>query len=79
MCTGMNCKMPEPSSQDLDNSIKELSAYRDRLIKEVINISKKLQMPKRKVDATLKENPEINKLERILTQLIKQRDDLQNS
>ncbi|NBQ20443.1 MAG: hypothetical protein EBU30_01770 [Synechococcaceae bacterium WB6_3B_236] len=49
----------DPSRQELEESIDQLAAYRDRLIKDVI--------------FTLAQHPELQKLEAILAQLESQK------
>ncbi|KGG13059.1 hypothetical protein EV05_0734 [Prochlorococcus sp. MIT 0601] len=48
--------------------------YRDRLKEEITVISQKLQIPEKKINSTLNENTELTNLQRVLDQLIKQRD-----
>ncbi len=61
--------MLEPTQIELEQSIEELTIYRDRLRAEVINVAQKLRMPPKKVDSTLKEHPELKKIEKVLYQL----------
>ena len=68
--------MTEPSIEELNNSIDALTSYKNRLRKEIIAISQKLQMPAKKIDATLKEHPELQKLETTIATLKIQRDSL---
>ncbi len=71
--------MPEPSKQELKESIEELAAYRDRLHDEVTKIGQKLRMPKQKLDSTLENHSELKKVKQVLSQLIKQRDQKSHS
>ena len=66
--------MTSPSDQELNDSIQELTAYRDRLQKEVKSIATKLRMPQNKVQSALIENAELKQIEAFISQLIKQRD-----
>ncbi len=66
--------MSKPSLEELNESIKDLSAYRDRLKQEVITIAEKLKMPKKKIEITLEENSELKKLQQIISVLVSQRD-----
>ncbi len=66
--------MSEPSTKELQDSIDELSAYRDRLIKEVNSIGQKLQMPEKKITSILKENTELVRIEKLLSKLIAQKE-----
>ncbi len=63
-----------PSEKELDDSIGALRNYRDRLRNELISISQKLRMPKKKIELTLQEHNELKKIEKALAQLIKQRE-----
>ena len=38
-------------------------------IRKIINIAQKLRMPQNKVEASLKEHPELKKIEKVLSQL----------
>ncbi|WP_036901329.1 MULTISPECIES: hypothetical protein [Prochlorococcus] len=66
--------MTEPNIQELNKSIEMLTVYRDRLKEEITVISQKLQIPEKKINSTLNENTELTNLQRVLDQLIKQRD-----
>ena len=61
--------MPDPTAQELQDTINELSAYRDRLVKEVSSIGQKLQMPQKKITSVLKENTEIAKINELISKL----------
>ncbi|WP_413442203.1 hypothetical protein [Synechococcus sp. MIT S1220] len=62
-----------PTAQELQDSIDELAAYRDRLYKDVIGLGKKLRLSQKKIDATVAEHPELQRLDEIMTQLVAQR------
>tara|TARA_Y100001968_G_C18839838_1_gene472996 strand:- start:134 stop:349 length:216 start_codon:yes stop_codon:yes gene_type:complete len=64
--------MKEPSLKELQDSIEELCAYRDRISNEVVSAAQKLRMPKKKVESTLYENFEINKINKIILKLEEQ-------
>ena len=66
--------MPEPTLQELNESIKEVSDYRDRLHGEVLKVAQKLKMNQRKIDSTLETHIELQYAEEILSKLITQRD-----
>ncbi len=70
--------MSQPTAQEIKESIQDLTNYRDRLIKEVVKIAKKLQMPQGKIESTLAENPEIKKIEKAINQLAKQQQEISN-
>ena len=59
----------EQTQQELNESIKSLKNYRDRLRTELISISQKLRMPKEKIDLTLKEHKELQVVESTLQKL----------
>ena len=63
-----------PSVEELQESIDELSAYRERLYNDVIGLGKKLRLSKKKIDATVNEHPELTRIDEILSQLKHQRD-----
>ena len=66
--------MPEKDLNEINESIKLLSNYLDRLKTEVTAVARKLQMPNSHIDSTLKENSELIELQKTLTQLIAHRD-----
>jgi len=70
--------MSEPTEKELQESIEELTAYRDRLLKEIVTIAQKLRMPQKKIDSTVAEHSELKNLDVILSQLISQRDGLKS-
>ena len=63
-----------PSVEELQESIDELSAYRERLYNDVIGLGKKLRLSQKKIDATVNEHPELTRIDEILSQLKYQRD-----
>ena len=63
-----------PSVEELQYSIDELSAYRERLYNDVIGLGKKLRLSQKKIDATVNEHPELTRIDEILSQLKHQRD-----
>ena len=63
-----------PSVEELQESIDELSAYRERLHNDVVGIGKKLRLSQKKIDATVNEHPELTRIDEILSQLKHQRD-----
>ena len=66
--------MADPTFQELQDSIEELEAYRNRLREDVIAMGKKLKLPQKRIDATVAEHAELQRLEEVLEQLLKQRD-----
>ena len=63
-----------PTVQELDESIDELSAYRERLYNDVIGLGKKLRLSQKKIDATINAHPELSRIDEVLSQLKQQRD-----
>ena len=63
-----------PSIEELIETITELTAYRERLFDDVVGLGKKLRLSQKKLDATIKEHPELTRIDEILTQLKLQRD-----
>ena len=61
--------MPDPSQQELNESIELITAYRKRLRTEVKVAAKKLQMPPKKIGLTLDTNKELIELQRTLDSL----------
>ena len=66
--------MADPTLQELQDSIEELEAYRNRLREDVIAMGKKLKLPQKRIDATVAEHAELQRLEEVLGQLLQQRD-----
>lgn len=67
-----------PSLEELIETIAELSAYRERLYEDVVGLGKKLRLSQKKIDATIKEHPELTRIDAILVQLKVQRDAEEN-
>ena len=63
-----------PTVQELQDSIDELSAYRERLYNDVIGLGKKLRLSQKKIDTTINEHPELTRIDEVLGQLKQQRD-----
>ena len=66
--------MGTPSIKELKESIKELSAYRNRLREEVISAGQKLRLSKTKIESTLKDHSELKEIELLLYTLQKEVD-----
>ena len=62
------------STQDLEESIEQLTTYRDRLRADVIAMGQKLKLPQKKIDSTLVEHPELQRIEGVLQQLMTERE-----
>ncbi len=68
--------MQSPTEEELKESIKELSEYKNRLEKEVTTISQKLKMPQEKIKSIIHSHQELNQIKTILSKLIKQKENL---
>ena len=66
--------MQSPTKEELEESIKELTEYKNRLEKEVVIISNKLKMPKKKIDSIINSHSELNQIKIILSKLNKQKE-----
>ena len=65
--------MEEPNLEELTESIQSLTNYRDRLREEVIAISERLRIPHQKINSSLENHDELNKINIILRKLIEQK------
>ena len=68
--------MQSPTEEELEESIKELSEYNNRLEQEVATISKKLKMPHKKIQSTINSHKELNQIKTILSKLKKQKENI---
>ncbi len=71
--------MQIPTEEELEESIKELTEYKNRLEKEVVTISNRLKMPQKKINAIIKSHSELNQIKIILSKLNKQKENLTSS
>ena len=71
--------MQSPTEEELEESIKELTEYKNRLEKEVLTISNKLKMPQKKINAIIKSHSELNQIKIILCKLNKQKKNVTSS
>ena len=71
--------MQSPTEEELEESIKELTEYKNRLEKEVVNIANKLKMPQEKINAIIKSHSELNQIKIILSKLNKQKKNVTSS
>ena len=71
--------MQSPTEEELKESIKELTEYKNRLEKEVVTISNKLKMPQKKINAIIKSHSELNQIKIILSKLNKQKKNVTSS
>ena len=65
--------MQSPTEGELEESIKELSEYKNRLEEEVVTISQKLKMPSTKIKSIINSHQELNQIKIILSKLNKQK------
>ncbi len=65
--------MQTPTEEELEESIKELTEYKNRLEKEVVTISNKLKMPQKKINSIINSHAELNQIKIILCKLNKQK------
>ena len=68
--------MQSPTEKELEESIKELTEYKNRLEQEVVTISNKLKMPQEKINSIINSHSELNKIKTILFKLNKQKDNI---
>ena len=71
--------MKSPTEEEFEESIKELSEYKNRLEKEVVTISQKLKMPQRKIESIINSQQELNKIKIILSKLYKQKENAKSN
>ena len=71
--------MQSPTKEELEESIKELTDYKNRLEKEVVTISNKIKMPQKKINSILKSHSELKQLKIILSKLTKQKENSASS
>lgn len=64
----------EPSLDELQDSIEQLTAYRERLENDVKAMGQKLRMPQKKIQSAVDDHAELQRLGEILEQLTQQRD-----
>ena len=68
--------MQNPKEEELEESIKELSEYKNRLEKEVATISQKLKMPNTKIKSIINSHQELNQIKILLSKLNKQKENI---
>ncbi len=71
--------MQSPTKEELEESIKELTEYKNRLEKEVVTISNKLKMSQQKINSIINSHSELNQIKIILSKLNKQKRNLNSS
>ena len=65
--------MQSPTEEELEESIKELTEYKNRLEKEVVTISNKLKMSQKQINSIINSHSELNQIKIILSKLNKQK------
>ena len=65
--------MQSPTEEELEESIKELTEFKNRLEKEVVTISNKLKMPQEKINSIINSHSELNQIKKILSKLNNQK------
>ncbi len=68
--------MNGPKEEEFEESIKELSEYKNRLEKEVITISQKLKLPQKKIKSIINSHQELNQIKTILSKLNKRKENI---
>ena len=68
--------MKSPTKEELEESIKELAEYKNRLEEEVVTISNKLKIPQKKIKSVIKSHSELNHIEIILSKLNRQKENV---
>tara|TARA_B100000579_G_C22238501_1_gene579371 strand:+ start:295 stop:519 length:225 start_codon:yes stop_codon:yes gene_type:complete len=71
--------MQHPTEEELEESIKDLTEYKNRLEKEVVTISNKLKMPQGKINSIINSHSELNQIKTILSKLNKQKENVNSS
>ena len=71
--------MQSPTEEELEESIKELTEYKNRLEKEVVTISNKLKMPQERINSILNSHSELNQVKMILSKINKQKNNITSS
>ncbi len=61
--------MPEPTIEELIQSLDQLKAYSARLKEEVLKVGQKLRMPQDKVNAAIENNNELINISKVIKKL----------
>ncbi|MGD1712193.1 acetyltransferase [Dapis sp. BLCC M172] len=64
-----NTETAKTQEQEIEEVIKGLEQYRERIVNETLEHAKKVKMPKAKVMAKLEQHPELSKIDGYLNQL----------
>ena len=68
--------MQSPTEEELEESIKELNDYKNRLEKELLTISNRLKMPQKKINSIINSHSELNQINLIISKLNKQKENI---
>ena len=71
--------MQSPTEEELEDSIKKLTEFKNRLEKEVVTISNKLKMPQKKINSIINSHAELNQIKIIISKLNKQKENVASS
>jgi len=71
--------MQSPTEEELEESIKQLTNYKNRLEKELTTISNRLKMPQKKINSLINSHSELNQIKTILSKLNKQKENVASS
>jgi len=69
--------MESPKLQDLEESIKELNEYKNRLKEELTSMAKNLRMPQSKIDLTFSNHQEIKQIDKLIEKLTRHKQNLE--
>lgn len=58
-----------PTTQEIEEVIKGLEQYRERIVNETIEAAKKVKMSKAKVMAKLEKHPDLSRIDQALKEL----------
>ena len=64
-----NTATPKTQEQEIEEVIRGLEQYKERIVNETLEHAKKVKIPKAKVMAKLEEHPELSKINGALNQL----------
>ena len=71
--------MTEPTKEEIESSINLLTAYRDRLTKEVLDLAKKLRVSQQTINQTLANHSELSNVKDIISDLNKKKQLIENN
>ena len=64
-----NTSVPTTQEKEIEEVIKGLEQYRERIINETLEQAKKVKIPKAKAMANLEQHPELSKIDQALNEL----------